>query len=235
MSIEERGYLKRHFKADANLKFQIEAKIHKYAYLWRFLNTPKNPLILDIGSGLGFDLYALKNRGRVVGLDIIHEYLTGIKGFILVQASGEKLPFKTGLFDICVADSVLEHIPRDVGAVEEAWRVLKEGGYFIVHVPAHKFLWSPADIKAGHYRRYDRKEIRLLFERFKILYWNSRNFLLFIIQTLTQILHLYDLRNDEAKMAEASPFLLKILDLEQKIPLPFGTSYVLVAEKEENV
>lgn len=45
------------------------------------------------------------------------------------------LPFATGSFDLCFCSHVLEHIPQDIAAMKETYRVLKRGGSFIVMVP----------------------------------------------------------------------------------------------------
>jgi len=232
MSLEQGLYLDEHFKAEANKSFQVKAKKDKYRVLWKFLQVNrKEANVLDIGSGKGFDLIALGDCKFSIGLDVISEYLRQLTGFNRIRATGELLPFKDNFFHIVDADNVLEHIKHDEKAVSEIYRVLDKNGIAIINVPAHRLLWSKADIVVGHYRRYSAKEMKKLFSKFEIVSFNHRNFVLSFIQIVLEILHLYTLRNDEGAMGAVSPFLLKFLNMEQRFPLPFGTSFVLICRK----
>jgi SAM-dependent methyltransferase len=50
-------------------------------------------------------------------------------------------------------------------AVEEAGRVLKNGGALIATVPAYQWLWSYHDENLHHRKRYYKKDFRVLFEK----------------------------------------------------------------------
>ncbi len=52
-----------------------------------------------------------------------------------VKADICDLPFKDGTFDLILCNHVLEHIPDDLKAMEELYRVLKKGGTLIAQVP----------------------------------------------------------------------------------------------------
>ena len=52
-----------------------------------------------------------------------------------VKADICDLPFKDGTFDLILCNHVLEHIPYDLKAMEELYRVLKKGGTLIAQVP----------------------------------------------------------------------------------------------------
>ncbi|MCH1433976.1 MAG: methyltransferase domain-containing protein [Flavobacteriaceae bacterium] len=52
-----------------------------------------------------------------------------------VKADICDLPFKDGTFDLILCNHVLEHIPDDLKAMEELYRVLKKGGKLIAQVP----------------------------------------------------------------------------------------------------
>lgn len=45
------------------------------------------------------------------------------------------LPFEDGLFDIVLCNHVLEHIPEDLKAMRELYRIIKPGGWGIFQVP----------------------------------------------------------------------------------------------------
>lgn len=52
-----------------------------------------------------------------------------------VKADICDLPFIDGTFDLILCNHVLEHIPDDLKAMEELYRVLKKGGTLIAQVP----------------------------------------------------------------------------------------------------
>lgn len=52
-----------------------------------------------------------------------------------VKADICDLPFKDATFDLILCNHVLEHIPYDLKAMEELYRVLKKGGTLIAQVP----------------------------------------------------------------------------------------------------
>jgi SAM-dependent methyltransferase len=59
------------------------------------------------------------------------------------------------MFDVACAFEVLEHIEDDEAALR-AWRErLRPRGYLLLSVPAFPRQWGAADVKAGHFRRYE--------------------------------------------------------------------------------
>ena len=52
-----------------------------------------------------------------------------------VKADITKLPFKDNLFDLVICNHVLEHIPKDLVAMKEIFRVLKKNGVAITQIP----------------------------------------------------------------------------------------------------
>lgn len=86
--------------------------------------------VLDVGCGHS-DLLApeLDRARRAVGIDPDHASL--VANDVLgarVAAAGERLPFRTGSFDLVVLTWVLEHLERPVAAFREIRRVLDDGG-----------------------------------------------------------------------------------------------------------
>jgi hypothetical protein len=55
---------------------------------------------------------------------------------------------------------VLEHIEHDDEELQAAFARLKPGGYLLVLVPAHPFLYSPFDKAIGHFRRYNATSLK---------------------------------------------------------------------------
>lgn len=114
--------------------------------------------LLDIGCGNG--LYTVRfaeSARRTIGLDLADGPLNEArrkwaqpKGNIeFVKASAERLPFSNGAFDIVVAIEVLDHIENHNGALKEANRVLKDGGYLVVYVPNKLYPFETHGLKLG--------------------------------------------------------------------------------------
>ena len=48
------------------------------------------------------------------------------------------IPYKANTFDLVICNHVLEHVPDDIGAMKEIYRVLKKGGKSILQTPISK-------------------------------------------------------------------------------------------------
>jgi SAM-dependent methyltransferase len=57
---------------------------------------------------------------------------------VMVKTDITELSFPNSCFDVLLCVHVLEHIPNDIEAIKELFRVLKPGGWAIVHVPIDK-------------------------------------------------------------------------------------------------
>jgi ArsR family transcriptional regulator len=102
--------------------------------------TVATPLgdLLDIGCGQGRLLKLLASRAhRVIGVDVDPDarrlaraalLLAGAPNCSLRQGDMYSLPFSDGEFDTIILDDVLAEAERPVAAVEEARRLLKQGG-----------------------------------------------------------------------------------------------------------
>ena len=83
----------------------------------------------DISSYVGADIshFALK-AGRLSSSNSKSKFL---------QCHAEKLPFKNESFEIIVASEVMEHLKHPESLCQEAFRILRRNGVFIVSVPMH--------------------------------------------------------------------------------------------------
>lgn len=125
-------------------------------------------IALDIGAAVGANTEVLGRRGWLAaGIDtsLLAAAAISARGFPGMLASACSLPFADSTVGLVVAYDVLEHIPDDLQAASEIFRVLRPGGYLLVSVPCDMRLWSEHDIAVGHVRRYSRKGIVELLEK----------------------------------------------------------------------
>lgn len=62
--------------------------------------------------------------------------------------------------DTVILLNVLEHIKEDQNAIKKLMSVLKKNGYLIIQVPALNYLYSEYDRMVGHYKRYQKNDIK---------------------------------------------------------------------------
>ncbi len=130
----------------------------------------------DIGGGNGFVTKALQDMGFEAWLvepgydGIINAKSRGVKN--LINATFECAGFESGMLDNIGLFDVLEHIESDQEIIDKIYQATSPGGRIFITVPAYSFLWSDADVNAGHFRRYSRKTARHILERagFNVLY-----------------------------------------------------------------
>jgi SAM-dependent methyltransferase len=125
--------------------------------------------VLDVGCGSG-NLLAYLTRYvpmAPVGIDLFPDTLPYCvqRGIDAVSAAdATALPFRANIFDLVIAQDVVEHIEDDSLALREIHRVCAPGGLALVLVPAFMFLWSARDIRLRHYRRYTLDQIAGQFQ-----------------------------------------------------------------------
>ncbi len=95
--------------------------------------------LLDVGCGTGFliDILAKDRAARYCGVDLSDEMILmakkkQISGAEFVVCSADKLPYPDGSFDIVACSQSFHHYPYPEKAMQEAKRVLKPGGLYIL-------------------------------------------------------------------------------------------------------
>jgi SAM-dependent methyltransferase len=127
------------------------------------LPLPRPAEVLDAGCGSGRTLVELVQYGAVRGVELDADVATVARDRDLgeiVQGRLEELPWADGTFDLITCLDVIEHTPDDRQTLAELLRVCRPGGFLLVTVPAHQFLWSAHDVFNHHYRRYSRRLLR---------------------------------------------------------------------------
>lgn len=88
--------------------------------------------LLDIGCGNKPYEKILANKiTGYVGCDIIQSSLNKVD----VLCPADKIPLDSNTFDTVFSTQTIEHVENHQGLVNEAYRLIKPGGYFIVSAP----------------------------------------------------------------------------------------------------
>lgn len=215
--------------------------------------------ILDIGCGAGAFVDALCAAGaRAEGVeyqtDKIAEWNARFPNDSRVRwGDAENLDFADETFDIIMMNEVLEHIPSDVNALKEAFRVLKSGGLFFNFTPnrfypieTHGFLSRKTGIHLSGMKFPFLPWLPLTISRRLVSFW-CRNYWPADLRRLTKsagftvISHGFvwqtfeNISNGKQRLvhrfADKARF---IANLFEKTPLLkiFGTSKLLIAQKQ---
>ncbi|WP_193318537.1 class I SAM-dependent methyltransferase [Nonomuraea phyllanthi] len=150
-----------------------------------FARLPVGPgvRVLDLGCGGGRHAFEVLRRGAdVIAFDMDQSELDGVAGMFaamdkagevppgasgqIVQGTALDMPFEDGAFDRVIAAEVLEHIPDDMAAMREIFRVLRPGGTAAVTVPSflpERICWALDEAyhtaPGGHVRIYTLAEL----------------------------------------------------------------------------
>lgn len=206
----------------------------------------KTGKLIDIGAGNGLFLKFFKDKGfEVEGVELekdqVHQMQQDykLKGVKIQQGDITKLRGNES-FDFVIASDVIEHIGNDEMALKNLWSYVTDGGYLIVTVPAHQHLYGKRDVKWGHYRRYDKKELVNKLIKLKgskiasVAFWNSAGYFAYFLYE--KILHRSIAESFRYKESFLSSMFRTILDLELRIEefvggVPVGLTLVAIVKK----
>jgi SAM-dependent methyltransferase len=137
--------------------------------------TPEG-LILDIGGGNGYVTKGLLDQGLNAALlepGPVGAYNAKVERKIptVICSTLENANFQPSTINAISCFDVIEHIQDDREFINQIGKVLKSGGLLYGTVPAYKWLWSGADVRAKHYKRYTLEDISLLLKpEFELLF-----------------------------------------------------------------
>lgn len=108
-------------------------------------NIREGDVVLDLGSGAGFDSFlAVKkvgDKGKVIGVDMTEEMISkarnladkyGFKNVEFRLGDIEKLPVENESIDVIISNCVINLAPDKLKVFKEAYRVLKKTGKMYV-------------------------------------------------------------------------------------------------------
>lgn len=219
------------------------AKLDAYN-LWLFetFADKLGPRVLEVGAGMGNITKFLCTNGReVTATDVVPAYRRELQrqfaenpnvrvdSFDLTSKSRPEMAASP--FDTVVCLNVLEHIEHDDFALQQMNTVLAHGGTLALLVPAHPLLYGEFDRAVGHYRRYQKRQLKdkLVTAGFEIL---SLRFFSFAA-TLPWLINGRLLKRNylPAGQTAFANRLVPLLKLERWIGPPFGLSLVALAQK----
>ena len=135
-------------------------------------------------------------------------------------------------FDTVFSLNVFEHIEDDARALSHVSQILSEGGYFVLGVPAHNWLYGTMDLSIGHYRRYNSQMLQDLFvaagmQCVKQKYINAAGAVGWFVNGR--------IRRQETPPAGQLELMNKVVPwlrrFETIIPMPFGITILTVGKK----
>lgn len=108
-------------------------------------NLKEGDVVLDLGSGAGFDSFLAAKKvgalGKVIGVDMTEEMVSKAKslaakyGYSNVEfrlGDIEDLPVESGSVDVVISNCVINLAPDKTKVFREAYRVLRSGGKMYV-------------------------------------------------------------------------------------------------------
>ena len=108
-------------------------------YIYDYLKDREYKNLLDIGCGTGYliNMLSKEKDAEYIGLDLSSEMIKqannkNIKNAKFIEGKSDELPFEDNTFDIVTCSQSFHHYPETNKPLQEALRVLKRGGLYIL-------------------------------------------------------------------------------------------------------
>ncbi|MDQ5954187.1 MAG: hypothetical protein QG583_115 [Patescibacteria group bacterium] len=196
---------------------------------------------LEIGSGIGnLSKYFITHGSMTLSdndkglVSFLKKVFISKKNVSVKYIDIEKNINTKSTYNSLFAINVLEHIKNHKVAVKNMNKLLKINGMLVLLVPAKKNAFTTLDKELGHYRRYEKNELKKLitscgFSIEKIYYFNIVGLLSWKIRALI-----------EKESVSLKPYQIKIFDsivpalkiVENIVRPPMGISLIVIARKK---
>lgn len=214
----------------------------KYDIVMEYLPKRDNLQILNAGCGSGeMNVLLAQNKSwQITGIDNDEKSISlsqklkeefKLDNLLLFRSAIEEFEPKEK-YDIIIANDVLEHIEDDKEALSKLSLMLKKDGIICISVPALNLLFGYHDIMLGHYRRYNKKNLKKLFSLFfEIHKCRYFGFILipvafFFSRIIKKSYPVYKV----SKLSIFSKLINLILSIEKAYSLPLGTSLIALGK-----
>jgi SAM-dependent methyltransferase len=204
--------------------------------------------MIDCGCGTGYNLKTvLQPYGRAFAFDMSPDALQRSRalGRPVVRADMEQIPFRTGTFDLATSFDVVQSVSDDHAAVHEMTRVLKPGGHLVMNVAALECLRGDHSDVWREWRRYTRDSGTRLIEgaglevvRVAYLFASLVPMMLTVRMVQRALRPFREPRGDTELTIPPGPINALLAGLvrgeaalARRLPLPFGSSLLIVARK----
>ena len=232
---------------------EVQTRDFRVSNLFSLLSShiPSGSSILDVGCGSGGLVgYLLENNFNAKGIDINENNINVAKKFLLskdfnperVSVNLSKDLMKKGeQSDVVFCMDCLEHVEDDLELFNDLIQLVRPGGKLILTVPALMFLYGNRDKKIGHFKRYEKHDLKKLskdkgLEIHEIRFWNILGVIpVFITQKLLK--RDLNVRFRYGKISTSKRIIRGILFfwfkyIENHISPPFGLTLIFIATKK---
>src|SRR5688572_1436060 len=146
---------------------------HYNSWIYELMRPYIGRRVIEVGCGIGNMTGYFLQAELLLAFDLLPESVSwvtekfqGCDNLIVQQGDVCDEDFigrvKGHQFDTVVSTNMLEHVEQGARALSHMSRLLVEGGYLLLFVPAGSYLFGSLDVALGHYRRYDKPRLTTL-------------------------------------------------------------------------
>tara|TARA_B110000027_G_scaffold21144_1_gene22499 strand:- start:2095 stop:2790 length:696 start_codon:yes stop_codon:yes gene_type:complete len=176
------------------LKFFDEAKNFR-DYQLKLIKQYVKGYVAEVGPGNGMNVSTYIKYPKKIDLyeptkKLYLELKKRFKKTNKISIYNKKFLLQKEKYDSILYLDVLEHIKKDKEEILKAFKSIKKNGYLIINVPAFSYLYSKFDKDVGHHKRYQKKDMRIIFKNIKykkldLRYYDSIGYILSLFSKLT--------------------------------------------------
>jgi SAM-dependent methyltransferase len=203
--------------------------------------------LIDCGCGVGQNIALLAPFGEAIGFDLMAGGAAAARagGHPIVRADVVNIPFPSGVFDVATSFDVLQCVEEDAAAMREMARIVRPGGAVVLTVAALEVLRGDHAEVWREVRRYTRDSATRLIEsaglrpeRVDFLFASLFPLMLAVRSLQRSLRSMRPLRADTDIAVPAAPLNAALTwlvngeaALARRIPMPIGSSLLVVARK----